>query len=177
MNEYIEFYIKAVIAAVTCLAAAAFDIKKGIIPNKLTFSMILVGLAINVCLFAWKELIISLMVIIALFFIGMLDIIGLGDIKLIMAVTAVGGAKMSGAAFLIGILALCFYAVFFNPYETSLYVQDMKKRLRFKKVKLYKKSTKYAFAPYMLFGTMVYSLLLSPLSPLNGVFHTYILGW
>ena len=177
MNEYIEFYIKAVIAAVTCLAAAAFDIKKGIIPNKLTFTVIIVGLIMDICLFAWKELIISFIVIVALFFIGMLDIIGLGDIKLIMAVTAVGGAKMSGAAFLIGILALCVYGVFFNPYETAIYCQDMKKRLRFKKVKLYKKSTKYAFAPYMLFGTMVYSLLLSPLSPLNGVFHTYILGW
>lgn len=151
--------IGAVSAAVVCLAAAILDIKTEKIPNKLTFTAIIIGLIMTALLKPFTSLAASVFFIAALFFLGMSSFIGLGDIKLLMTITALGGCKMCVISFIVGVLCLCACASIFNPIETYIYIQKMLQRLRFKRQKINKESTKYKFAPFLFLGTIFFIIL------------------
>lgn len=165
MNISILFILRAILAAVICLAAAIFDIKTKRIPNSLTFSTICIGIIFSAFTRSMTENLIIIGVIIVWFFLGMTNFLGLGDIKLIMAVTAIGGWQMGLFSFVVGILLLCLFALICNPIETGIYIKKFFRRLRFKKEPIYKKSTKYKFVPFMFVGVIVYILFLDVCSP------------
>lgn len=150
------FVIRSVIAAVICLAAAVFDIKTRKIPNKLTFPAIIVGMFLTLVFRPLSYTIVIVSILGFLFFFGMTDFIGLGDIKLLMAVIAVGGWEMGTWAFLLAILLLFFYACIENPIETYIYIEKMFARLKFKRRAVNKESTRYVFAPFLLLGVTIY---------------------
>jgi Flp pilus assembly protein protease CpaA len=176
MNTTILFIIQAVIAAVTCLAAAIFDIKTNQIPNKLTFPVISIGLILTLITQPITTFIIAFVAIIIWFFLGMTNFMGLGDIKLVMAITAIGGCHMGIISFIIGILFLCLFALVTNPIETGVYVHKMLRRLRFKKEPIYKGSTKYKFAPFLFLGVIFYILFVDKYSPFMFDFKRFFWG-
>lgn len=165
----VTFYIQSGIAAVICLAAAVFDIRTGKIPNQLTFPAIIAGIIFSCFVSPISAVLIDCGVIIAWFFLGMTNFMGLGDIKLVMALTAWIGWKPTIFSFIFSILCLCVYAAVINPLETGIYVGNWKQRLRLRKIPVNKKSTKYKFAPFMLIGTTFYMLCCSQYSllPIN----------
>lgn len=165
-NQITWFMVQSILAAVTCLAAAVFDIKTNKIPNKLTFPMIIVGLVLSLIFAPIKETIISSVIVVALFFLGMTNLIGLGDIKLLMAVTMIGGWKMGVFSFIIATIYLCICAYIINPIETGFYITKTIKRLHFQKQKFNKNSTKYTFAPFMFLGVLTFILFLDENSPI-----------
>ena len=144
-NTY--FFISSVLAAVTCLAAAKTDIQKRKIPNIISFPAIIAGLVITGIYGC----------IIIFFFIGMLNIIGLGDIKLLMALTAIGGYSMALYSFAIAIFSLFVYAMITDPISIYFYIEKLKQRLRLRRFPV-DKNKKYPFAPFLLLGVLLYSL-------------------
>ncbi|SJZ44676.1 A24 family peptidase [Selenihalanaerobacter shriftii] len=86
-----------IILGVILFIAMWIDIKKGIIPNWLNFSLILFGLIINLYLTGWtgllfgmKGFLLGLAIFLLPFALGGL---GAGDVKLVSAVGALKGAK------------------------------------------------------------------------------------
>lgn len=160
------FIARTVIAAVICLAAAIFDYKNSKIPNKFTFPIIILSFIFSIIFYPLNTTIFSVLVVVLLFFYGMTGWIGLGDLKLIMALTFIGTWKMGLCSFIFSSIYLMVFGLVTNPYETGFYMKKMLNRFKFKKEPLYKKSTKYKFAPFILFGTLTYSMFFDLSSPL-----------
>lgn len=95
-------------AAVAVAAAASFtDLKTRKIPNKLTFSAMLAGLACNLVLFGFKGLTGSLLGILmgfAAFIFFAIGALKAGDVKLYMAIGAFTGWRFCGYAIVYSIL-------------------------------------------------------------------------
>ena len=154
-NTY--FFISSVLAAVTCLAAAITDIQKRKIPNIISFPAIIAGLVLTGIYGNSLRIITTIICIIIFFFIGMLNIIGLGDIKLLMALTAIGGYSMALYSFAIAIFSLFVYAMITDPISIYFYIEKLKQRLRLRRFPV-DKNKKYPFAPFLLLGVLLYSL-------------------
>ena len=96
-------------AAVAVAAAASFtDLKTRKIPNKLTFSAMLAGLACNLVLFGFKGLTGSFLGILmgfAAFIFFAIGALKAGDVKLYMAIGAFTGWRFCGYTIVYSILA------------------------------------------------------------------------
>lgn len=86
MAEWV-WIIKLILATIVAVIAAVCDCKTRKIPNWLTFSAVSIGV-IATFLQGWREGLSLLVVLSILFFFGMLRLLGMGDLKLLMALAA-----------------------------------------------------------------------------------------
>ena len=85
--------IMILITIIILFLAGLFDVKKRIIPNLITFPAIAVGLLLTGIGVSANAALIRSAAILILFFLSMLHFLGMGDIKLLMAVIALQGIK------------------------------------------------------------------------------------
>lgn len=166
------YILRTVIAAVICLAAAIFDYKTTKIPNKFIFPVIILSLIFSLIFYPLISTGTSVLFVLLLFLYGMTGWMGLGDIKLLMALTFIGSWKMSLFTLVLSSIYLMIFGFLANPTETGFYMRKMLNRFRLKKEPLYKKSTKYKFAPFILLGALSYSVFFDP----SGPFHFELFG-
>lgn len=98
----------SVIAVIVAIVAAVFDVREGRIPNKLTYSALVLGILLHAVLGGWKDVLSGLLgavlfgALFLLFYI--IHAMGAGDVKLAAALGCLAGA--SGSLKLIGSTAI-----------------------------------------------------------------------
>ena len=149
-------------ALITLILATVWDIRFRRIPNAVSFPAILFGL-ILIAVFRLGDMPLTVLALILLFFFGALRLMGQGDIKLVMALTAICG--LPAALISTGIAAVLIVSVQFllYPKETAADTKNAfgaLSRMDFKKID--RKGRSVPFAPYILAGyvfLIVYRLL------------------
>lgn len=149
--------IAAVLCGLTLLAAAVTDLYSRRIPNWITLPAIGTGLILT-AIVDCKTLFGILIAIAVIFFAGMFGVMGGGDLKLIMAVTALCGVMP--ALFSVGIASAAVITVsaIQNPKETFSAVKNGL-RCVVGKAKISEQGRRIPFAPYLLFGFAIWKLL------------------
>ena len=169
-----EFITTSITAAVITLAAAVFDKKTGKIPNKLTFSAIIIGIVMTM-FFRPPLWWLTFAIIAALFFFGMTGVIGLGDLKLFMAVTAIGGWKMFLTVFASSMLLMCLCAFVFDRQRFYMYAFKTLRRFKGNRLKI-DETVKYYFAPFIFAGVIIYILFFDKYSPFYEEMIRFVFG-
>ncbi|MCR5479039.1 MAG: A24 family peptidase [Ruminococcus sp.] len=146
---------RTIVAAIVLIIAAIFDIKKQRIPNSLTFPAFFVGLILMCITENFQTILINIICVLAIFLFGATGILGLGDIKLLMALTVLYGWSSTLLSFALASVILLIFTSFVNPVETWIYITKFFRRIRREKVPFNKKATKYVFAPFLLFGAVI----------------------
>ncbi len=149
-------YIIPFIISITLLILATItDIKYKKIPNIITLMGMCVGVIYqiisSIILHSYNSLIINLISIIALFFIGMTGILGLGDIKLLIALTALNGIMPAVMTAGFGSLYVIVVSLITKTREATEELKTGIQTLLFK-LPIYQNGKSVPFAPYMLAG-------------------------
>lgn len=149
-------YIIPFIISITLLILATItDIKYKKIPNIITLTGMCVGviyqIASSIILHSYNSLIINLISMIALFFIGMTGILGLGDIKLLIALTALNGIMPAVMTAGFGSLYVILISLITRTREATEELKTGIQTLLFK-LPIYKNGKSVPFAQYMLAG-------------------------
>lgn len=147
-EEIVQISLIAV-TLIILIISAILDTKTMRIPNWLTFGGMGLGLLITYII-SWQTGLINTGVILLLFFLGMTGFVGLGDLKLLMAMVALQGWLPS--LITLGLASLLLIIV---KVKNEHYVVDMK---RLKDKALASEGVKVPFAPYLLAGYIMYLL-------------------
>ena len=156
-------YIQFTAALVTLILASIWDIRTHRIPNAVTIPAILIGLVLT-AIFRLDTMPLTVIALVLLFFFGALNLMGQGDIKLIMAITAICG--LTAALISTGIAAILIVGIqiLLYPNETASEAKNVLSALFSMKLKkIDKDGRSVPFAPYILAGFIylfVYRLLL-----------------
>lgn len=141
-----------IVTVAMLIIAAMTDYKKRIVPNRLTFSCMVAGLALCFLTFHWREGVFRFGFMILLFFVGRLKIIGLGDMKLLMALAALQGAEVSAFTFVAAAILMIIYCLKTEPTLTKMTFIDTF-NFFMHKIKLpHRSEEKYPFAVFIAFG-------------------------
>ena len=144
--------IKEILAVLLCLVAAYYDKKTLRIPNTLTFGSLFLGLCLSS---SWEEFGFKILGIVFLFFFGMFRFMGMGDLKLWMALCAILGFLDSAYAIGIGAFLLILHGLLQDPKETLQIIKlTFSQFIYIKKVQPFEQK-EYAFAPYILCGLIL----------------------
>lgn len=85
--------------------------------NVVTFPAMAAGLLISYIEGGWKQFGINIFILLILYLFGMLGLMGMGDLKLLMAITALCGINRSLDILLAGLISTILYALLLNPSE------------------------------------------------------------
>ncbi len=132
---------------VVMATAATLDIRTRRIPNWLTFAAAITGLILTYIM-DWREGIVRTIAVTAVFFAGATGCLGLGDLKLFMALTALQGVLPSLISIFIASCALLIVKVIKGKYAVDM------RRLR--DADRAAEGERVPFAPYMLLGYCSY---------------------
>lgn len=144
--------ICTVLCGLTLVIAAVTDISNRRIPNLLTLPAIAFGLILNLFQATFFHL---LLAIVMLFLVGMFGILGGGDIKLLMAVTAFMGVMPMLWSVGIASVSILLLELIRYPKQTVLAVKAGLGVL-IGKGKPSEQGRRVPFAPYLLFGFAVW---------------------
>lgn len=122
------------VLCVVLIIASVFDIKAGRIPNLLTFPFMGIGLILT-HIFMSQFILIQVIGMLAIFLLGILKIMGMGDIKLLMVITA-----------FIHPIYLLYVLLISSTLFVAVYIGTIKKPNIHKG---------HAFAPYISIGTFI----------------------
>lgn len=133
------------------LTASACDIKDRIIPNVLTLPMIPIGLFLSGFPLTWES-IERFVWVIVFFLIGYIRIMGMGDLKLIMAVICLRGIQETSAMFFVGTLLLFVYCLATETETTIRSFKDLYYMFFYHTGMIQRSSKKYPFAAFLAVG-------------------------
>ena len=145
--------VPIIVSLAVTTAAALWDWRHGRIPNVFTFPAILLGIVYSFSCFSIQVGLARCILIVLLFAAGTLRILGMGDLKLLMAIGALTGSLcLAVTAFLASLLVLMSGFIRhrketwsdFRAGLTSLLTLDFDARLG--------TGRKVKFAPYILWG-------------------------
>ena len=145
--------ITIVISLVISVAATVYDCRTGRIPNLLTLPVALFGVLYAFLMYGVGIGIGRCILLLLLFLAGMLSLVGIGDLKLIMAIGALNGAVCLAFTTLIAALGVLLVDVikhrtdFWTDMKAgiwSLFTQQFHQRLG--------TGRKVKYAPYLLCG-------------------------
>ena len=143
-------YSQSTILLIALIIATICDVKKKLIPNLLTFPLILISLIFSFC-YRTSDLVVDLIAVVALFLVGTLNIMGFGDIKLLMGITLLCGWKIAIRGIIIALILLLLYDIIKRLLKGENPLLTL--------VRLVKSATgdntKYAFAPFLSIGVSV----------------------
>lgn len=149
-------YILTAIAAVVLIIASITDVKMGKIRNLLTVPAICVGLIAAGVFISPREALIRTLMIIVLFFFSFLRLIGNGDIKLTMALTALVGFFPAVLTVAVGSALVLLYWLVKDRRNALNGIGEALDALKLGTVAyLDKSSGSIPFAPFMLAGYVI----------------------
>ena len=144
------------ILAVILFVASVCDWKYHKIPNWLFCIGLLIGFISPFSMCSYAEKIISF---ILLFFVGMLRLMGMGDIKLWTVIAVFIGLKNSLYVLGIAAVLLIFHQLLANGKETmSILIFSLKDILLKKKIEFFEQKG-YPFAPYIFASYILLTIL------------------
>lgn len=135
------------------VTASIFDIKTHRIPNWVTMPMMLMGLILTICIDP-KHALIEFAAIVMLFLFSFTRLMGAGDIKLIMAMTALCGVPVMLFTVLSGTIIMLLWWIVKAPhiaireirYQITAFINHMPMQ------NAVQKKTKVPFAPFLAVG-------------------------
>ena len=145
-----DYYIKLAAIIITFLmliAASVQDYRKRKISNRITFPGIIIGLVLN-SIVSWQNGLICFAIIVGLFFIGIIGIFGMGDLKLVMATVALQGYFAAGVTIVFACVVLVVLKVFKQGYKA-----DFRRLINSPNATV---GERVPFAPFMLLGYCAY---------------------
>lgn len=148
----LPYIIETSAALIVLTLATVWDIRDRRIPNAVTLPAILAGLILT-GIFRLNAMPLTVIALVLLFFFGALGLMGQGDIKLIMALTAICGPIVALISAGIAAILIVGVQILLHPSET---VSDAKDalgaliKMDFKGIN--KKGRSVPFAPYALAG-------------------------
>jgi Flp pilus assembly protein protease CpaA len=146
----------AVLTAVMMILASITDARSMRIPNIITFSGMTLG-CVYIAMLAPDVWLLRGTAALTLFLAGSLGVMGLGDIKLLMAVSLLMGPWCAGFCLGAGCLLLVAFEFAKRPGETSAAIADgTRALLRLDLFMGTENGKKKAFAPYMAAGYAIY---------------------
>lgn len=146
MTDYSLIFVTIVLSV-----AATTDLLSLKVPNKLTFPAMLIGLLL--CGFPFsKESYIRLLWCVLFFFIGYFRIMGMGDLKLCMAVLCIRGIDETWKMMLFGACTMFIYCMFAEPEQTKLYVRSFFRSFLCHTKFIWRSDTVYPFALFLALG-------------------------
>lgn len=133
------------------LCAAVIDNKTQKIPNFITLPFILVGVALTF-LFNNSFLVNCIVAIILLLFLASYNMMGMGDVKLLMVIASVRGVYITGATLGVAVIFLLVFRLCVSYSETRQALVNGLKMLAYKSLWKPADSKKIAFAVYIMLG-------------------------
>ncbi len=135
----------------TLIYAAYSDVKERKIPNKLTFPIMGIGLLLSGFPFR-TEAYIRIAGWLVLYMVGRVRLMGMGDLKLCMAVLCMRGIHDTWVMFVSGLLLITCYC-FITDRQNTIYAFKNAYNIFFNHGKLVVQSTKrYPFAVFLAIG-------------------------
>lgn len=158
MGGNILEFLKTSFILIIVLLASIYDHKKKRIPNLLIVIGFLSSIMFDLYFYpiSSKDIFIKIIGICVLFFFGMLRLMGLGDIKLWMVITAYWGIIISSAIITGASLLLIIHRCLFNEKEKELVYLSVWQIMHYKKLNIIPQR-EYPFAPYIFVFTFVYA--------------------
>lgn len=147
--------LKWLILFIILLVSSYYDIREKRIPNELIVIGLVVGFLFQKSLF---DVFLQICVLILLFFIGMLKIMGMGDLKLWMVISCYTGFADSFIIIAVAAALLMVYAWFKNRKESVLILNHIKFSILLKERPKIIEQTAYSFAPFILLAVGLYML-------------------
>ena len=140
--------------------AAICDAKYYKIPNSITFPAILIGLALS-GLLSWKLLVARFLMLVLLFWLSDIRLMGMGDLKLLMAIIALRGTDEAIFTLLIACIFMFFYCCLKDTQTTVISVKNVAIRIIGKMKNPAENITGivYPFAPFIFIGYIATFLL------------------
>lgn len=145
------YKISLLVTAVLLIVSAVTDAKEHKVLNALTFPSMAIGLIL--CGFPFTSECYARLFWMAVFFIfGSFRWMGLGDIKLIMAVTALRGVQESAGMFIMGTVILLCYCFLTDRENTIHMVEDTWHTLAYHTPVVKRSDKEYPFALFLALG-------------------------
>lgn len=150
-------YISLSLSLVILIISAITDTKKGKIYNKVTMPAIAIGIILSFIV-SLKTGLIAILSLIALFFLGMTKLFGMGDLKLLMALSSLLGIISSAIIFILSCLVFAIAVFFFKGASFLAQWTIWKEKIKDKTIRKLSKE-KIRFAPYILAGFIVFEVV------------------
>ena len=153
-----------IISLILLLLASIIDVKTKKIPNMLTFPAILLGIIwifyTSISTHIFTEMIFRLVLFVLIFFFGMTGLIGLGDIKLFMALSLLNSPFVLLSSIAIAGFLLVIVKLVQNPNETKQKMFSGIMMVRTKHIQKIDKDNNntVAFAPYITTSYLIIGL-------------------
>jgi prepilin peptidase CpaA len=159
------FLIEKITAITLLIILCVFDIKTKKIPNKIVFA----GIGVSIILFVvsgichfnnsnyWERL----LLFVGIFFFGMTNWIGLGDIKLLMALSLITHPIYLCATVAIAAIFMMLYAIIKNPINTFTKIQFSLLNVYYRRIPSISKDNAETipFVPFLLVGYIVITVV------------------
>lgn len=147
-----------IITIVILVISAYTDLKYRKVLNIITFPSMMLGLIL--CKFPFTgESLYRLLWMLIFFALGYFRMMGFGDLKLIMAVTALRGIEESSGMLLTGILLLLIYCFFTDRKNTVLMLKDTYSTIFYHTPVLKRSDKEYPLAAFLAVGYAVTFLI------------------
>ena len=160
--------IKTTLMILVLILSSIADIKTTKIPNIITLPFLFIATIIT-CIYNRGTLIENIIAIIGLYFLSVIGVMGMGDIKLVMGLTMLVGVKTTLYGVLLSCIALAVYSFSKDTETTTKEIKLALKSLTQMDISSIAMSQhKIVFAPFLSIGySLVY--ILTTIIPALGV--------
>lgn len=147
-----ELLIKDIIIFIILLIASVSDIRTKKVPNILFIIGIITWLCLDIFLFpaGFKTIIVKIVVLLAWFLFGIFRLMGFGDLKMMMVISAIRGIFPSLMTLLFGCIIFLSWRIIRDKDSRDYLLHFIKKNNE----QQYK-SIKYAFMPFITIGFLM----------------------
>lgn len=153
-KEEILLVLRAVLTAVLLSLAVYTDVKERKVLNKHTFPSALAGLVLCAA-GSWKEALLRMAVIAVEVFSSVFGLMGMGDLKLLIALTAIWGFYPVLFTVLFACAVMVCYSLITNHREFCMAMINVKNRFFYKTPIPTEGKTRYPFAVFIASGFVI----------------------
>ena len=151
--------LSIVITSILLFCSTITDLKERKIYNVLTFPCILIGLVFS-AITSISSLMLTLASLLVLFALGLTRKFGMGDLKLLMAVTSLNGLAIASGSFLFGCLVFAIGVALFMGATFMVQITILKESVKERKLPKLSSKRKVCFAPFIAVGYLITKLVI-----------------